>query len=79
MAPDLISDIALLEVSRWQREKLGMSIDCCCKGHENYYECPVNYLECPPTYPVPAIRKDNIENPYYYWHVLWSILFNRLD
>lgn len=56
-----------------------MSIDCCCKGHENYYECPVNYLECPPTYPVPAIRKDNIENPYYYWHVLWSILFNRLD
>jgi hypothetical protein len=27
MAPDLIADYALLEVSRWQREKLVMKID----------------------------------------------------
>ena len=32
-----------------------MSIDCYCKGHENYYECPMNYSGLKPRYPVPVI------------------------
>lgn len=55
MAPDFIYELAVLEVSRWQRQawERKMSLNCYCNGHDNYYECPVLYFD-KPSYPVPA-------------------------
>lgn len=81
MAPDYISELALLSISRWQRqawEKMmwRKDIQDTISGCE-YFETPfdlylMGYLE--PHYPVPMLRHPDIDRPLYYWYRVTTIL-----